>query len=116
MSAKVKRVNLLNQAAAATHLSTSITGSATDISAYTRLNVLTSVIINSTLAPAMYLDARVDTTNWVQYATLHPDFTTTANANFVQISNCPSSIRVRTQPITTTNYTMIVVRAELYEV
>lgn len=116
MSDKVKRITLLNQAAAATHLSTSVLGTVTDISAFTRLNIMTSVLINSTCAPILYLDARVDTTNWIQYATIHPDLTTTANNNFVQSSNVASSIRVRMNPITTTSYIRMVVRAECYEV
>jgi hypothetical protein len=115
MSDKVERITLLNQAAAATHLSTSVTGSLVNIAAYTRLSILTSVIVNSTGAPAMYLDARVNTTDWVQYATLHPDLTTTANTNFVQSSNVPTEVRVRVQPITTTNYMRVKVTAEKYE-
>jgi len=113
-SIKTERVTLYENSAAATHLSTSITGDAIDVTGYMTGVFVTNVIINSTVTPSVYLDTRVDTTNWVQYATLHPDMTTTANLNLVNVSNFANAVRVRVNPITTTSYMKFSVKAEVF--
>lgn len=76
---------------------------------------VTNVLANATGDPAVYLDVSVDKgSNWVQYATLHPDMTTTANLNLVNVSNIPNTVRVRVQPFTTTSDMRITVKAELF--
>jgi hypothetical protein len=111
---KTKPITLFENALAATHLSTSILGDAIDVTGHMTGVFVTSVIVNSTVAPAVYLDTRVDTTNWVQYATLHPDMTTTANAKLTNVSNFANSIRIRMNPITTTSYIKFNVKAEVF--
>ena len=112
---KTKPITLLSQAAITTlKITTSTLGEAIDVTGFMTGVFVTSVIVNSTFAPKCYLDTRVDTTNWVQYATLHPDMTTTANANLVNVSNFANSIRVRVNPLTTTTYTQFNVKAEVF--
>lgn len=114
-SVKTKRIELIDQAAITTlKITTSTTGDATDITGFMTGVFVTSLIMNSTCAPVVYLDVRVDTTNWVQYATLHPDLTTTANANLLNVANMPNTIRCRMNPLTTTTWTRFSVRAEVF--
>ena len=113
-SIKTERITMYENSTAATHLTTSITGDTIDVTGYMTGVFVTSVIVNSTLDPAVYLDTRVDTTNWVQYATLHPDMTTTANAYLTNVANFANSVRVRINPVTTTTQIKFNVKAEVF--
>lgn len=114
-SVRTKRVTLFSQAAVTTlKITTSTLGSDIDVTGFMSGVFVTSVIVNSTYAPKCYLDIRVDTTNWVQYATLHPDMTTTANTKFANVSDFTNHIRVRVNPLTTTTWTQFNVKAEVF--
>lgn len=114
-SIKAEKFTLLSHVTTTTlNTTTAITGDATDVTGYMTGYFVTSVIANSANAPKVYLDVRVDTTNWIQYATLHPDMTTTANAYGLNVSNFPNSVRVRIPVLTTTSTMRFHVKAELY--
>ncbi len=114
-SIKTERVTIFNQATTTEiKVTTSVLGEAFSTIGYHTGYFVTSVIANSANAHKVYLDVRVDTTNWIQYATLHPDMTTTANAVGVNVANFPNTVRVRIPTLTTTSKMRLNVKAELY--
>jgi len=46
---------------------------------FTQVTSNASAGVNPQDNQALYLQQRFDTTNWITFATIHPDFTTTAN-------------------------------------
>lgn len=113
---KTKQVTLLSHVTTTTlELTTSILGSTTDITSYMTGVFVTNVISNASSTPAVYLDVSVDSgLVWTQYATLHPDLTTTANNYLLNVANMPNTVRVRIPSLTTTSSMRLTVKAEVF--
>lgn len=96
-------------------VTTSVLGENVDITGFMTGVFVTNVIANGSASPAVYLDVSVDKgTNFVQYATLHPDMTTTANLNLINVANMPNTVRVRVQPSTTSTNMRFTVKANIF--
>lgn len=74
---------------------------------------ITRVASNTTAAPKCYLQARVDTTTYANVATIHTDFTTTANAKYKYVEGLPDYCRVALQAATTTSKVKVGVKCLL---
>jgi hypothetical protein len=70
----------------------------------------TSVVSNTSAAPKLYLDASYDGVTYTQYATLHSDFTTTANTKVVGVSPLPMFSKIRFKNATTATACKVQVR------
>jgi hypothetical protein len=96
-------------------VTTSVVGTAIENQDYRSGVFHTIILANASSTPAAYLDASVDGgTNYKQYATLHPDFTTTANSVLTAVSNLPTYLKVRIPSLTTTSSMRLTVKAELF--
>ena len=115
-SIKTKQITMLSHATTTNlKVTTSVLSSAIDLTGYKTGVFVTVVTANATGDPAIYLDGSVDDgTTYVQYATLHPDMTTTANNYITTKGNLPDTVRVRVQPFTTSSDMRFNVKAEVF--
>jgi len=64
----------------------------------------TSIVSNVRAAPMLTLEQRLDTTTWVPFATIHPDFTTTANNKMEEVWFHGDYLRLRIASEATTSF------------
>lgn len=115
-STRAFRVTMLSHTTTTTlGLTTSVVGSAVENQEYRSALFHTNITANASGAPKAYLDVSVDGgTTYTQYATLHPDFTTTANSVLTNVTAIPTFCKVRVQPTTTTSSMRFTVKAEFF--
>jgi hypothetical protein len=103
-SRRATELTLANQATT-TNLDTTtpIDYSAINVAKYNELAIVTSVLANSTGAPYVQLlvSANGSSGSFAVHSTIHPDLTTTANADYHSVTNFGNYVKVRLVNATT---------------
>ena len=99
-----KKLTALSSLTTSLHLTTTLESDAIDCTGYRDAIFITRVVANSTIPVPIYLDGSVDGVTYVQYATVHPDFTTTANNVVTKVTTLPPYVKTRVPAYTTTTY------------